>query len=109
MTPKRKVDCPHGLAQLSNTRVARTLAFRPASPEPGISYGPGDYIDWPDAESVELIVFAMVMLNGDLHNPENAEKMTREQFIQNIQRSGAKVVLTEDALKDMYVCRCVRA
>lgn len=77
-------------------------AFAPTSPDEHLSYGPGEHIDWPDCESVELVFFALVMLNGDLHNPENTEKMTRAQFVDNIHRSGAKVVLEEETLKDLY-------
>ncbi len=78
-------------------------AFAPASVDANHQYGPGEFISWPDAESVELIVFSLVMLNGDLHNPENTEKMTRQQFIDNIKRSGANVVLTEQTLSDVYM------
>jgi hypothetical protein len=77
-------------------------AFAPTAVDATHHYGPGEFISWPDSESVEVIIFALVMLNGDLHNPENAEKMTRQQFIDNIKRSGAKVVLNEQTLSDVY-------
>jgi hypothetical protein len=51
---------------------------------------------------VELMAFAIVMLNGDLHNPENTEKMTKQQFVDNVKRSGATVVLSEQTLSDLY-------
>jgi hypothetical protein len=79
-----------------------STAFAPSSVDATHHYGPGEFISWTDAESVELIVFALVMLNGDLHNPENTEKMTRQQFIDNIKRSGATVVLGEQTLSDVY-------
>ena len=74
----------------------------PVTPDEKHHYGPGEYIEWTDAESVEIIVFALVMLNGDLHNPENMEKMTKQQFVDNIKRSGATVVMQDSTLLDVY-------
>lgn len=78
-------------------------AFAPVTADPNQHYGPGEFLAWTDAESVELIAFALVMLNGDLHNPENTEKMTKQQFVDNIKRSGATVVLSEQVLVDLYM------
>ena len=95
-------ECYVGMHQSLQNHDHTSSAF-PVQPDQQRHYGPGEFISWTDAESVEIIVFALVMLNGDLHNPENTEKMTQKQFIDNITRSGATVVCSPAALSDWYV------
>lgn len=49
-----------------------------------------------------VLSFALVMLNSDLHNPNNPRPMTEKQFIENTKHSLSSNDFTDKELAEMY-------
>jgi Sec7-like guanine-nucleotide exchange factor len=79
------------------TRVLETFSERYYEQNPDI---------YPNSDCIHLLTTALVMLNTDLHNPQNAgRRMTKSQFVRNT-LFGLKDMkienISESLLEDMY-------